>query len=92
MGKMDLCVNGGEDGESDEEGEEDIEALREALLEHGAVRDGVDHGALLLGRQCRVVQVLVVAKEALEKKYKLSFLLLLMVSADFFYFVVFLLL
>ena len=34
------CVNSREDSERDEEGEEDVEALREALDEHGPAQVG----------------------------------------------------
>ena len=55
-------------GQRNEECEEDVEALVEAAGEDAPVGDGVDDGAVALLGQRRVVPVLVVAEETLEKE------------------------
>ncbi len=62
-------IDGREDGERDEVGEEDVEALREALLEDLPVRHGVSrHELLLLLLQQLRVLLIVIPIETLKRK------------------------
>ncbi len=58
--------DGGEDGEGDGKGEEDIEQVGGALFEHGPVGYHVDHSLVLAFSHRLLVQVLMVPVESLQ--------------------------